>query len=72
MNGLLLAYLDAGTGTYLLTAIVGGFAGTMVAVRMWGRRVLNKVGLRRSTPQKLSADPPVAADQEKVAADQEK
>lgn len=44
-----LAYLDPGTGSYLVAAIVGGFAGAAVVVKTWGRRVLTKLGLRRST-----------------------
>lgn len=68
-----LAYLDPGTGSYLAAAIVGGFAGAMVAVRMWGRRVLSKLGLRRYVDKdaQVAADQDKAADRSKVAADQD-
>lgn len=54
------AYLDPGTGSYLAAAIVGGFAGGIVAVRMWGRQVLTKLGLRRSSEKPA----PTGADQD--------
>jgi hypothetical protein len=44
-----LAYLDAGSGSQLAMAIVAGFAGIMVAVKMWWRRVLNVFRRRQPT-----------------------
>lgn len=40
-----LAYLDAGSGSQLAMAIVAGFAGAMVVVKVWWRRALT--GVRR-------------------------
>jgi hypothetical protein len=55
-----LAYLDPGSGSQLAMAIVAGFAGAMVAVKVWWRRVLNKV--RRRQPTDGTA--PVGPEQE--------
>jgi hypothetical protein len=58
-----LAYLDAGSGSQLAMAVVAGFAGTMVAVRMWWRRGLGALSrLRRRQPTDPAA--PVGPDQE--------
>lgn len=38
-----LAYLDPGSGSQLAMAVVAGFAGTMVAVKLWWRRALSAV-----------------------------
>ena len=52
-----LAYLDAGTGSALAAAIVAGFAGGMVTVKMYWRRIWDKVRRR-------PAETPAASDQE--------
>jgi hypothetical protein len=41
-----LAYIDAGTGSMLASAVVAGFAGAAVAVKVWWRRALNKIRRR--------------------------
>jgi hypothetical protein len=43
-----LAYLDPGTGSMLAAAIVAGFAGAAVAVKVWWRRLTGR--FRRSQP----------------------
>ena len=35
-----LAYLDPGSGSMILQAILGGIAGVLVALKMFGRRLL--------------------------------
>jgi hypothetical protein len=40
----LFAYLDAGTGSILLQALMGGFAGLMVLIRLARQVVLNRRG----------------------------
>jgi hypothetical protein len=35
-----LAYLDPGSGSMILQAILGGIAGLLVALKMFGRRIL--------------------------------
>jgi hypothetical protein len=39
MRGLLLGYLDPGTGSVLLQAIVGGAAAVAVGARLYWRRI---------------------------------
>lgn len=55
-----LAYLDPASGSQLAMAIVAGFAGTMVAIKLWWRRVLGK--FRRQPPTDVSA--PARTDQD--------
>ncbi|HLU32443.1 MAG TPA: hypothetical protein VKZ74_00265 [Natronosporangium sp.] len=52
-----LAYLDPGTGSALAAAVVAGFAGAMVTVKVWWRRIWDKVRRR-------PAETPAASDQE--------
>ena len=53
-----LAYLDPGSGSMLLQAILGGVAGAGVAAKMFGRRILTALRLRKPDTQELpSADP---------------
>lgn len=63
-----LAYLDPGSGGMLAAAVVAGFAGAMVAVKVWWRRMLNK--FRRSGPadgqQPVAGEAPAAAGESAV------
>lgn len=40
MRGIVLGYLDPGSGSMILQAILGGVAGFMVALKMFGRRMI--------------------------------
>lgn len=45
------AYLDPGTGSVLLQALLGGLAGLAVAVKLFGRRLLASLTFwRRRSP----------------------
>lgn len=44
---LLLAYLDAGTGSLILQLILGGTAAAAVALKLWWSRVLHVLHIRR-------------------------
>jgi hypothetical protein len=55
-----LAYLDAGSGSMLAAAVVAGFAGAMVTVKVWWRRITSK--FRRSQP--IEQEAPVRAEQD--------
>jgi len=55
-----LAYLDPTSGSQLAMAIVAGFAGGMVAIKLWWRRALSK--FRRQRPTDASA--PARTDQD--------
>lgn len=63
-----LAYLDAGSGSQIAMAVVAGFAGTMVAIKLWWRRLVEVVRrlFGRRPPDDLAAPTP-AADQEAPA-----
>ncbi len=37
----LMAYLDPGSGSMILQAVLGGVAGLLVALKMFGRRVFS-------------------------------
>lgn len=41
------AYLDPGTGSMLLTTILGGVAGLLVAGKLFWHQILAKLGLRK-------------------------
>jgi hypothetical protein len=45
-----LAYLDAGSGTVLLQALLGGVAGLVVGLKMFGRRVVSFLFFWRRAP----------------------
>jgi hypothetical protein len=41
-----LAYLDAGSGSLIIQAVVAGFAGTLVAVKLGWRRIAGRLRRR--------------------------
>jgi len=41
------AYVDPGTGSLIIQAVVGGVAAGAVALKMYGRRMGEKLRLRR-------------------------
>ncbi len=43
---MILAYLDAGSGSLLLQALLGGLAGIAVAFRAWKARITGKAAMR--------------------------
>ena len=49
------AYLDPGTGTFAVQGLIAGLAGSLIAVRAYGRRLLGL--LRRSKTSSWSEDP---------------
>ena len=51
---LTLGYLDAGSASMLLSALAGGIAGVVVAVRLWFARVRDRV--LRKKPQETSIE----------------
>lgn len=50
------AYLDAGTGSMILQAILGGAAGVAIAGKFYGRRVLRALGIKRGEDQTSAED----------------
>lgn len=61
------AYLDPGTGSILLQALLGGFAGMALVGRLYWHRFLVLIGRRRDAPPDEDAAP--AAVQSKPQAD---
>ena len=47
MSRAMLAYLDAGSGSIILQAILGGTAALAVAAKMWWRSALRFLHIRR-------------------------
>lgn len=58
-----LAYLDPGSGNMLAAALVAGFAGAAVAIKVWWRRLRSK--FRRSP----AGQAPAASAAERAASD---
>ena len=50
-----LAYLDPGSGSIVLQAILGGLAGVAIALKFFGRRILRLFGIK---PKNEAADTP--------------
>ena len=47
----LLAYLDAGSGSVILQALLGGAAALAVTGKLWWSRVLTLLRIRRPEPE---------------------
>lgn len=47
MSREMLAYLDAGSGSIILQALLGGFAAVAVAMKLWWRSALRILHIRR-------------------------
>ena len=52
----ILGYLDAGSGSMIVQAVLGGFAGLVVAVKMFGRRLKSFIFFWRK-PEEDSPSP---------------
>lgn len=52
------AYLDPGSGSMLLQLILGGVAGLMLAVKIFWRRILTLIGIRKKDKTDGPAPPP--------------
>jgi hypothetical protein len=59
-----LAYLDAGSGSQLAMAIVAGFAGAMVAIKVWWRRITNLFRSMFRRRQPTDAQAPAVEEQD--------
>ncbi|MFJ8688843.1 hypothetical protein [Micromonospora wenchangensis] len=55
-----LAYLDAGSGSLIVQAVVGGTAGAAVAAKLYWRRVAAR--FRRQPTEPAEASPSLRAD----------
>lgn len=57
---MIFGYLDAGSGSLILQAILGGAAGILVAFKAWKARLMSKRALDGSTPE--ADEQPVASE----------
>jgi hypothetical protein len=64
---MILAYIDAASGSMLLQIILGGAAAVAVALKMWWRRVLTVLHIRK--PEDDAPDEPISAPSESEALD---
>jgi hypothetical protein len=62
-----LAYIDAASGSMLLQVILGGAAAVAVALKMWWRRVLQILHIRK--PEDDAPAEPISAPSESEALD---
>jgi hypothetical protein len=53
-----LGYLDPGSGSVILQALLGGLAGLVVGLKMFGRRLLNFLRIGRSGSKQAAASAP--------------
>lgn len=67
-----LAYLDPTSGSMLAAAVVAGFAGAMVAMKMWWRRLVGKIRRQPAGVEQQSAESAAgaASADESVSAEQ--
>lgn len=56
MAQVMLAYLDAGSGSIILQAVLGGSAALAVAVKLWWRSALRALHIRREPEQPPAPD----------------
>jgi hypothetical protein len=56
MKQTMLAYLDAGTGSIILQAVLGGTAAVAVALKLWWHKVLHVLHIRRQPDERAAHD----------------
>ena len=56
-----LAYLDPGSGSIVLQAILGGLAGIAIALKFFGRRILRLFGIKPKTETTETSETPETA-----------
>lgn len=62
MSHALRAYLDAGSGSMILQVIVGGFAAAAVSLKLFWRRILSILGIRKDEDTDTSASTTTTTD----------
>lgn len=59
---MIFGYLDAGSGSLILQAVLGGAAGIAVAFRAWKSRLMGKEAAAEADEQDEADDQPVASE----------
>lgn len=57
---MIFAYLDAGSGSLILQALLGGLAGIAVAFKAWKARLVGKRAVSEAEHELSDAEEPVA------------
>lgn len=68
----LLAYLDAGSGSMIVQVVVGGFAAAAVSLKLFWKRVLTFLHIKKKDDQQPAEAPtqqPEAAQSERAVAE---
>ena len=53
---MIFAYLDAGSGSLILQAILGGAAGILVAFKAWKARLMGKEAIAEASAESVDTD----------------
>ena len=56
MSRMMLAYLDAGSGSIILQAVLGGAAALAVGMKLWWHSVLRALHIRREPKEPPPSD----------------
>ena len=59
---MIFAYLDAGSGSLILQAILGGLAGIAVAFKAWKARMMGKKAIAEAETEATATDEPVSSE----------
>lgn len=59
---MIFAYLDAGSGSLILQAVLGGIAGVVVAAKAWKARMLGKRAVAEADPDAVTDDSAVTSE----------
>lgn len=59
---MIFAYLDAGTGSLILQALLGGIAGVIVAAKAWKARMLGKKAVAETEVEKATDESAVTTE----------
>jgi hypothetical protein len=62
MLGLVRGYLDAGSGSMILQVIIGGFAAVAVSLKLFWRRILTFLHIRKPEEETPSPAPAPSAE----------
>ena len=62
MHMMIFGYLDAGSGSLILQAVLGGLAGIAVAFKAWKARMMSKKAMAETDTEDVSDEATVATE----------